>query len=161
MSRRRLRRKANKQRRHAPLPTSCPREVIRQADHVVRLAYTRSQAAEALGISRSTLGRVLPYVQTIDMPWGSTLIPVDELERLVAERRRAARATVEPAAAGRPPRVPPAIIERITTERAAGNTFRRIAAELNADLIPTAHDGAQWWPSTVRAVLGRYFAKPS
>jgi hypothetical protein len=127
----------------------------------VRLAYTRSQAAEALGISRSTLWRVLPYVQTIEMPWGSTLIPVDELERLVAERRRAARATVEPAVAGRPPRVPPAIVERIRTERAAGNSFRSIAAELNADRIPTAHGGVQWWPSTVRAVLGRRRAEAS
>jgi hypothetical protein len=89
------------------------------------------------------------------MPWGSTLIPVDELERLVTERRRAALATIEPEAAGRPPRVPREIVERIRSERAAGETFRRIAAELNADRIPTAHGGAQWWPSTVRAVLGR------
>jgi hypothetical protein len=129
--------------------------VIRQADHVERLAYTRSQAAEALGISRSTLWRVLPYVQTIKMPWGSTLIPVDELERLVTERRKAARANIKPAATGRPPHVPPEIVERIRTERAAGKSFRRIAAELNADRVPTAHGGVQWWPSSVRAVLGR------
>jgi hypothetical protein len=155
MSRRRLRRNADKERRHAQLPSSRPREIIRQADHVVRLAYTRGQAADALGISRSTLWRVLPYVQTIEMPWGSTLIPVDELERLVTEQRRTARATIKRAAAGRPPQVPREIVERIRTERAAGKTFRRIAAELNADRIPTAHGGAQWWPSTVRAVLGR------
>jgi hypothetical protein len=155
MSRRRLRRKEGKERRHAPVRGGGPSEVIRQAEHVVRLAYTRSQAAEALGISRSTLWRVLPYVETIEMPWGSTLIPVDELERLVVERRRAARAAVKPAAPGRPPLVPPEIVERIRIERAAGKSFRRIAAELNADRIPTAHDGAQWWPSTVRALLGR------
>jgi Bacterial regulatory protein, Fis family len=64
----------------------------RQASVVERLAYTRSQAAEALGVSRSTfVRRVLPYVTTVDMPWGAKLIPVDELERLLAERRRAAK----------------------------------------------------------------------
>ena len=155
MSRRRLRRREDKKRRHAQLPSSGSREVVRQAHHVERLAYTRSQAAEALGISRSTLSRVLPYVQTIEMPWGSTLIPIDELERLAIERRRAARAYVEPAAPGRPPLVPLEIVERIRTERATGKSLRRIAAELNADRVPTAHDGAQWWPSTVRAVLRR------
>jgi hypothetical protein len=30
-----------------------------------------------------------------------------------------------------------------------------IARELNATETPTAHGGAQWWPSTVRAILGR------
>jgi hypothetical protein len=123
MSRRRLTRKADKERRHAQLPSSRPLEVVRQADHVVRLAYTRSQAAEALGISRSTLGRVLPYVETIEMPWGSILIAADELERLVTERRRAARATIKPAAAGRPPHVPPAIVERIRTEARPARPF--------------------------------------
>jgi predicted DNA-binding protein (UPF0251 family) len=55
---------------------------------VERLAYTRTQAAEALGVSRSTFDRrVLPLRETIDMPWGTRLIPIDELERLVAEHR--------------------------------------------------------------------------
>ncbi len=68
------------------------RVVTREAPFVERLAYTRSQAAEALGLSRSTfIRRVLPYVETIEMPWGSKLIPVDELERLLAERRQAAK----------------------------------------------------------------------
>ena len=62
--------------------------VVREARRVERLAYTRSQAAEALGISPSTLRRLLPYIDTIELPWGTTLIPVDELERLAVERRR-------------------------------------------------------------------------
>src|SRR6266536_221840 len=83
MSRRR-RRRAKNERRHAPPPA-----VVREASRVERLAYTRTQAAEALGISRSTFNRrVLPYIGTVEMPWGATLVPVDELERLVAERRR-------------------------------------------------------------------------
>jgi Bacterial regulatory protein, Fis family len=99
MSRRRLRQRAEKVRRHAPPPAGADpqREIIREATRVERLAYTRTQAAEALGISRSTFNRrVLPYVETLDMPWGTKLIPVDELKRLLAERRRSARSRRQP-----------------------------------------------------------------
>ncbi len=61
-----------------------PRPIIREAGRVERLAYTRSQAAEALGISRSTLNRLLPFLETVELPWGTKLIPVDEVERLLA-----------------------------------------------------------------------------
>lgn len=127
--------------------------VVREASYVERLAYTRSQAAEALGISRSTLRRLLPYIETIEMPWGARLIPVDELERLVAERRRVSRPRLERATRGRPPTVAPEIVERICASRAAGASFARIAAELERDGVPTAHGGARWWPSTVRGIL--------
>ena len=132
------------------------RVVARQAPIVERLAYTRSQAAEALGLSRSTfIRRVLPYVETVEMPWGSKLIPVDELERLLAEHRQAAKPRPAPPTRGRPPRVPAEVIERIRTERAEGASLRQIAAGLNADRIPTAHGGTQWWPSTIRSALTR------
>lgn len=160
VSRRRQHRRADKVRRHEqpPPPYEAPaRVVVREARDGERLAYTRSQAAEALGISRSTfIRRVLPYVETLEMPWGAKLIPVDELERLLAERRRvAAREGREPRASGRRPSTPPEIVERIRAARAAGASFRRIASDLKADGTPTAHGGAQWWPSTVRAVLLR------
>jgi Recombinase len=129
---------------------------VREAARVERLAYTRSQAAAALGISRSTfIRRVLPYVDTIEMPWGAKLIPVDELERLLAEQRRAAKPRPAPATRGRPRLVPPEIIERIRSERAAGKSLHQIAADLNTDQIPTAHGGAKWWPSTIRSALVR------
>lgn len=129
--------------------------VIREARQVERLAYTRSQAAEALGISRSTFRRLLPYVEMIEMPWGAKLIPVDELERLVAERRRAARVRPPAATPGRRQRVPSCVVQRIRAARATGSSLRRIAADLNADGIPTAHGGKKWWPSTVGAILHR------
>lgn len=168
MSRRRQQRRADKARRQlqpahdprsfvqqSPLltPPLPPRVVVREADHVVRLAYTRSQAAAALGISRSTLRRLLPYVETIEMPWGGKLIPIDELERLAIERRRTARPRLEPAPRGRKRAVAPEIARRIQQERSAGKSLRQIAANLNADKIQTAHGGARWWASTVRAVL--------
>ena len=170
MSRRRQQRRIDKARRHlqpahdprsfvqqSPLftPPPPPRVVVREADHVVRLAYTRSQAAAALGISRSTLRRLLPWVDTIEMPWGGKLIPVDELERVAAERRRTARPRLEPATRGRKPAIPPEIAKRIHEERSAGKSLREIADCLNHDNIPTAHGGKQWWPSTVQGVLQR------
>lgn len=167
MSRRRQLRRAHKAHRHLH-PThhprdpvqqasasSPPRVIVREADRVVRLAYTRSQAAAALGISRSTLRRLLPYVDTIEMPWGGKLIPVDELERLAAERRQTARPRLEPATRGRKPAVPAEIVKRIQHERSAGKSLRQIADNLNADQIPTAHGGERWWPSAVRALLQR------
>jgi DNA invertase Pin-like site-specific DNA recombinase len=157
MSRRRLRHRSAKAQRHAqpPLARGEGRVVVREASYVERLAYSRSQAAQALGISRSTVRRLLPYVETIEMPWGGKLIPVEELERLIAERRRAARARAVPRAPGRPPAVTAEVAERIRAARTRGQSFRQIAAELNADETPTAHGGVQWWPSTVRAVLRR------
>jgi hypothetical protein len=132
------------------------RVVIRQAPIVERLAYTRSQAAEALGLSRSTFARrVLPHVDTVEMPWGAKLIPADELERLLDERRRVARPRVAPPARGRPPLLPAELIERIRTERAEGASLHLIAGGLNGDGIPTAHGGKQWWPSTIRSALAR------
>jgi Recombinase len=166
MSRRRQQRRADKTRRHlhpahrprhpgAPPAAASPRVVVLEASHVERLAYTRSQAAKALGISLSTLRRLLPYIETIEMPWGTSLIPVDELERIAAERRRTARPRLEPATRGRKPAISPEAAKRIHQERSAGKSLRQIADDLNADRIPTAHGGKRWWPSTVRAVLQR------
>jgi hypothetical protein len=160
VSRRRVRHKNEKARRHAvplyriPAP---PLKIVREATRVERLAYTRTQAAEALGVSRSTFNRrILPLVETVEMPWGARLIPVDELQRLTTERRRPARAQAKPSATpGRPATVAPDIVERIWAERAAGRSLGQIARALNTDQVPTAHGGAQWWPSTVSAVLRR------
>jgi Recombinase len=152
MSRRRLRRRAEKERRHTQPPT-----VVRRVTRVERLAYTRTQAAEALGISRSTFNRrVFPYIETVEMPWGTKLVPVDELERLLAERRRPPRERRRPPRPpGRPPSLAPDIVKRIRAERAAGKSLAQIARDLNASGTPTAHGGRQWWPSTVRVLIVR------
>jgi Recombinase len=142
--------------REAEQAPTTKRVSVREATSVERLAYTRSQAATALGLSRSTfIRRILPYIETIEMPWGAKLIPVDELERLLAEQRRAAKPRPTPTARGRPPLLLPEIIERIRSEHAAGKSLHQIAADLNADQIPTAHGGAKWWPSTIRSALTR------
>lgn len=154
MSRRRQRRKAEKARRDAL--SSSRAIVVREATDIERLAYTRTQAAEALGVSRSTFDRkVLPLLETIDMPWGTRLVPVDELVRFVNERRRPARGRAQTAPPGRPIAVPNELVRRIRAKHARGVSIRQIARDLNASQTPTAHGGTQWWPSTVRAVLRR------
>ena len=130
--------------------------ILREATRVERLAYTRTQAAEALGVSRSTFNRrVLPLLETVEMPWGASLIPADELTRLLAERRHPAQKKAEGARPGRPAALPAELVRRIHAEHAAGNSLGQIARDLNASGAATAHGGAQWWPSTVRAVLRR------
>jgi hypothetical protein len=89
------------------------------------------------------------------MPSGTRLIPVDELERLIAERRRAARARERPATPGRPPAVSPELVGHIRAERAGGKSLREIASDLNANGTPRPHGAMQWWPSTIRALLAR------
>ena len=159
MSRRRLRRRSDKQQRHAQPTTGAftARVVVREATHVERLAYTRPQAAQVLGVSRSTFNRrVLPYIETLQMDCGTRLIPVDELERFVAERRQQARAGHQrPARLGRKASLPPEVVARIRGERAKGKSLGEIARELNADRVGTSQGGRQWWPSTVRSVLVR------
>jgi hypothetical protein len=131
--------------------------VVREANRVERLAYTRRHAAEALDISTSTFNRrVLPFIDTVVMEWGTRLVPVDELERVVAERRQQARAEPpRPARPGRRPGLSLEVVARIHNARSQGMSFGRIASELNADRVATSQGGRQWWPSTVRAVLSR------
>ncbi|MCP9484921.1 MAG: recombinase family protein [Gaiellaceae bacterium MAG52_C11] len=119
------------------------------------LTYTRQQAAEALGVSISTIDRrVVPSIQTVKTPWGQRLIPVSELERFVQDHLETARrATRRPV--GRPRILPTTTVQRIRREFSAGRSLGEIARRLNDDDVPTAHGGQQWWPSTVRSVLLR------
>jgi hypothetical protein len=156
---RRQRRKAEKAKRHAPsvVPrSSSPTTHVLQATKVEPLAYTRTQAAEALGVSRTTFDRrVLPLLETLDVPWGPRLVPVDELERFVREHRCPARGRARTAPVGRPRVVADELVLHLQAEHAKGKSLGQIARDLNDAQTPTAHGGAQWWPSTVRAVLSR------
>jgi len=52
---------------------------------------------------------------------------------------------------GRPLVLPKPVRQRIVREREAGRSYRAIAERLNAAGTPTAHGGARWHASTVRA----------
>src|SRR5262249_18916998 len=151
-SRRRLQRKNARAQRHSK-PLAAPRgalpdpldptgwfhprpdatRVIVVEAHVVeRLAYTRTQAAQALGVGRSTFtSNVLPYVETVETPSGTKLIPIDELERVLADWRRPARPQRKPDRTGRPPAVAPDVVDRIRAARASGLSLRQIADRLD------------------------------
>jgi hypothetical protein len=129
---------------------------LREADQVERLAYTRRQAAEALGVSISTIDRyVVPAIETVKTPWGQRLIPADELDRLLRTYREPARGHPALRSAGRPATLSRSVVERIRLEYARGRGLSEIARALTAEGVPTAHGGRKWWPSTVRAVLVR------
>lgn len=99
--------------------------------------------------------RVVPVLDTFYNEWGMRLIPVEELKRYVAERKRAARAEIRTRQRpGRRSNVSPDVVARIRKEYANASSLAEIARGLNADGIETAQGGRQWWPSTVRTVLG-------
>jgi DNA invertase Pin-like site-specific DNA recombinase len=50
-------------------------------------------------------------------------------------------------------KTPEDIKQRIVQERAAGNSYRKIADGLNRDNVPT-QNGRQWHPTTVKNLLG-------
>jgi hypothetical protein len=91
-------------------------------------------------------------VEAVELPPERMLIPVDEVERLLGERRRLARERRKQTTPGRPPVVTPGVVRPIRVERAAGKPLPEIAGDLNANGTPTA-TAAQWWPAMVRAVL--------
>lgn len=127
---------------------------LREVGEVERLAYSRRQAAEALGVSVSTIDRrLVPAVNTVKTPWGQRLIPVDELERFLREHVEAERARAAWRRPGRRSALPKRVVERIRLEHAQGRSLGEIARSLNAEAVPTSHGGRRWWPSTVRAVL--------
>jgi hypothetical protein len=107
-------------------------------------------------MSLTTLDRrVIPEIETVKMPWGARMIPVRELERLLAEHLQAPRPERPGAVSrGRPRTVADDVVDRIRRERAAGRSLRAIASGLEADRVPTGQAGARWWPSTVRHLAG-------
>jgi hypothetical protein len=138
----------------AAAPPTNPSLGLREAQQIERLAYTRRQAAEALGVSISTIDRyVVPAIESVKTPWGQRLIPVAELERLLRNHREPARGRPARRPAGRPATLPRSVVERIRLEYARGRGLSEIARALTAEGVPTAHGGRRWWPSTVRAVL--------
>jgi DNA invertase Pin-like site-specific DNA recombinase len=75
--------------------------------------------------------------------------------RLIGQRTREALAAKRAAGVrlGRPLSLSATVRERIATEHKAGHSLATIADVLNAERVPTAQGGRQWWPSTVRAAL--------
>jgi DNA invertase Pin-like site-specific DNA recombinase len=75
--------------------------------------------------------------------------------RLIGQRTKEALAQkkAQGVVLGRPRLLPVKVRRDIERQRAKNRTLAAIAADLNKREVPTAQGGAQWWPSTVRAVL--------
>jgi len=54
---------------------------------------------------------------------------------------------------GRPTILPPEVVQGILRSKEEGLGWSAIARDLNVRGVPTAHGGARWHPSTVRAVV--------
>jgi hypothetical protein len=156
-SRRQRRRAVAKHRQPAKTPTAPRVGALELTGQVERLAYTRKQAAEALGVSVATLDRrVIPVIATVETEWGGRLIRVAELQRYLTERTQPPRRKRTPSRrSGRKAAAPAEVVERIRAEHASGRSLGEITRGLNADGVKTAQGGRQWWPSTVRSVLVR------
>jgi len=70
--------------------------------------------------------------------------------RLISQRTKEALAVKRASGVrlGRPPTMPDSVVQQIQRQRARGDSLRKIAVDLNADGIPTAHGGAQWYAAT-------------
>src|SRR5438093_7168965 len=117
----RRKRRRERRRRHqitAPMRASGRADEFRQTRTLVRLAYSRRQAAEALGVSISTVDRrVVPAIDTVRTPSGQRLIPVAELERFLrAHLERGRRPATIRRPAGRPRAVPESVVDRVRLE---------------------------------------------
>jgi hypothetical protein len=124
---------------------------------LVRLVYSREDAAALLGISLATLDRrVVPALATVKAEWGARLIPAHELERFLAERTEQPSRRNHPGRrSGRTSTLQPETVARIQRAYRDGTSLGEIARCLNRDGVCTGQGGRQWWPSSVRAVLDR------
>jgi len=56
---------------------------------------------------------------------------------------------------GRPSKIPAETISEIISLRAEGKTLQAIANDLNERKVSLAHNGAKWYPSTIKNTLER------
>jgi DNA invertase Pin-like site-specific DNA recombinase len=117
-------------------------------------------------LERSRKGKWSLIIGDLDIdtstPLGEAMATVSatfaQLERAkIAERTRDALAYKKSLGVtlGRPVKLSENIVLMINHLRLQGLSLEAIANEFNSRSIPTAHQGARWYPSTIKAVLDR------
>lgn len=100
-----------------------------------------------LGVDTTTpAGEMVANVMATFAQFERRLIGVRTKEALAVKRAQGVKL-------GRPRTLPRDVVERVSAERRAGHSLATIADRLNADGVITAHGGARWYGSTVKAVL--------
>jgi DNA invertase Pin-like site-specific DNA recombinase len=99
-----------------------------------------------LGVDLSTAGgEFLANVLASASQWERRIIGQRTRDALAAKKAQGVKL-------GRPSVLPQSIVERIVASYKDGQGWSTIARQLNAEDVATAHGGAKWHPSTVRAV---------
>jgi DNA invertase Pin-like site-specific DNA recombinase len=112
-------------------------------------AARRNWALVALDLGVDTTspsGKLVANVMASVAQWEREVIGQRTKDALAVKRSEGVRL-------GRPPVLSASVRGRIKKMRSQGRSLQAIADALNEKGIPTAHDGAKWHPSTVRAVL--------
>ncbi|MDI6102246.1 recombinase family protein [Actinoplanes sp. NEAU-A12] len=100
-----------------------------------------------LGIDLSTpAGEFLASVMASAAQWERRIIGQRTREGLAAKKAAGVRL-------GRPASLPTEVRSRIVKAHREGANYSAIARSLNADRVPTAQGGKQWYPATVKAVV--------
>lgn len=99
-----------------------------------------------LGIDLSTAaGEFMGNVMASAAQWERRIIGQRTRDALAAKQAQGIRL-------GRPTCLPEPVRLRIVTQYRAGASLSALARQLNDEQVATAHGGAAWYPSTVRAV---------
>ena len=100
-----------------------------------------------LGVDLATAaGEFMANVMASAAQWERRIIGQRTRDALAVKRSQGVKL-------GRPATLDPAVVDRIRDAHDGGAGWSAIASDLNADRVPTAHGGARWYPSTVRAVV--------
>jgi DNA invertase Pin-like site-specific DNA recombinase len=99
-----------------------------------------------LGVDLSTpAGEFMANVMASAAQWERRIIGQRTRDALAVKRAQGVKL-------GRPQALPQSVVDRIVSSHKVGEGWSAIARSLNAENVPTAHAGAKWHPSTVRAV---------
>ena len=102
-----------------------------------------------LGVDTSTpSGELVANVMASVAQWERKVIGQRTKDALAVKRSEGVRL-------GRPVSLPEVIREWILADRLDGRSYRAIAEALNAEGVPTAQGGREWYAATVRAVEQR------
>lgn len=100
-----------------------------------------------LGIDLSSpAGEFMAGVMASAAQWERRIIGQRTRDALAVKRQQGVRL-------GRPSVLPAEVAQRIRDAHGCGASLASIARDLNTENVPTAHGGAQWYPSTVRSVV--------